>query len=167
MLDGVACLRTLHLNNLNCMRLEERGWLRRGLVLLFSFFSSQASSGQAVSRKSILFLFFSFQKCEIWCVVRHLADGAVQKECKLTWGIPILLIRSWKAPGLSENSHFALKTSLDMLGSTDGSYLNQRSVPPRSDFVCHFCVVFKGAGVSIAWKPPVGCRGMGKNVDVK
>lgn len=92
----------------------------RAVFVVFFFFLSQICSGQATSRK--MSCFFFFQKCEIWCVVRRLGDGAVQKECKLIRGIPFLLIRSRKAPESSENSHFALKTSLDMLGSTDGSY---------------------------------------------
>lgn len=95
--------------------------LRAVFVVFFFFFLSQICSGQATSRKMSFFFLF-FQKCEIWCVVRRLGDGAVQKECKLIRGIPFLLIRSRKAPESSENSHFALKTSLDMLRSTDGSY---------------------------------------------
>lgn len=57
---------------------------------------------------------FSFQKCEIWRVVHHLGNGAVQEECKLIRGI-CFFIRSRKAQGSSNNSHFALKTSLDTL----------------------------------------------------
>lgn len=67
-----------------------------------------------------------------------------------------LSILSWKAPGSSENSHFALKASLDMLGSAHGSYFNQQSLA-RSDFVCHARGVFKGAGHQNYTKPPVGC----------
>lgn len=100
-------------------------WLAalRAVFVVFGFFRRKHRLDKPCPGDGGFFCFFSFQKCEIWCVVRRLGDGAVQKECKLIRGIPFSFNPFPESARIIwKNSHFALKTSLDMLGSTDGSY---------------------------------------------
>lgn len=52
-------------------------WLCRGLFL------SVTNIGWTFCVQEMYFVFLLDSLCELFCDIRHLGDGAVQKECKL------------------------------------------------------------------------------------
>lgn len=63
-------------------------WLCRGLFL------SVTNIGWTFCVQEMYFVFLLDSLCELFCDIRHLGDGAVQKECKLVWGIQFMCLQT-------------------------------------------------------------------------